>query len=300
MKPLNSRERDMTLRACATETVRVGRDVLVVVINLDLATDRLAHMQCQLGRAGIAWVRFPAFLGCDVPPRWRDMLDASWLLPGEIGCYASHLAVLEVIADLGVPALVLEDDVTIDVTLPDLLDELGRVLPAEWDIVRLSNKTVRATHTVATLDSGKHLVHFSHIPRGTGASLISPSGARKFLRLRQRRFAIDQDLRMAWIWGLNTYGITPPPIATEAFAHSSICTTKADREQMNRRNLYRRAFCFESLARHRFGISKIGFAPWMRLIAINAARLISKRARQSRRARKPFPPVPAGSSPLAG
>lgn len=78
--------------------------VPVMLINLDRSTDRLARMQREFDRAGVRFERFPAVHGTDLPGSVRSYFcDASGrvispLPAGEIGCYASHLAIWQRIA----------------------------------------------------------------------------------------------------------------------------------------------------------------------------------------------------------
>lgn len=95
----------------------------VIVINLDRDVERLAHIGAELARAGIAFERFAAIDG-DMLPGWlrRYLGDAEATLSrGEIGCYASHLAVCRDVEEQGAPALVLEDDVALPADFGALL-----------------------------------------------------------------------------------------------------------------------------------------------------------------------------------
>lgn len=262
---------------------RLDRELPIFVINLDRAETRLAHMRQQLGGLELNWTRIAAFTAETIPTHWRDLLDDRWLLPGERGCYASHLAILERIVDTNRPALILEDDVGVDRRLLTLLDEIDRHLPPNWDFVRLSNRTKHPVHAVSRLSGGLRLVRYARIPRGTGASLVSPSGAAKFLRRTRRYHAIDQDLRMAWRWGLSTFGIAPAIVDGDVCGGSSIRMSAADTAQMNRRNRFRRFFENEFLARHSFGIREVGFTPWVRMIREDVVR-------QATRLAAPFSP----------
>jgi glycosyl transferase family 25 len=75
-----------------------------IVINLDRSLDRLAHIKAEFARAGMAFERFSAVDGCELPagvkPYFCDATGrlVSPLTAGEIGCYASHLAIWQRIA----------------------------------------------------------------------------------------------------------------------------------------------------------------------------------------------------------
>jgi glycosyl transferase, family 25 len=175
----------------------------IVVINLDRDCGRMAHMRVQLDASGLAYERFTALQGGSLPSHLaRYFPFGSQLSPGEIGCYASHLAVMERVAsgDISSPALVLEDDVGLPPDFAAALNALIAALPAQWDIVRLSYHTKSVSRAVARLDENRRLVRYSRVPTTTGAYLITPAGARKFIAERPRTIPIDHDLRRVWNW----------------------------------------------------------------------------------------------------
>lgn len=205
--------------------------MLTYVINLDRDTCRLAHMQAQARRAGLAFQRFPALEGGRLPDALRNQFYASdgtlhepHLTAGEVGCYASHLAVLKLVAnDLSHPyALVLEDDVWLGEDLLLVITNAARCAP-QWDIIRLCNRTKSVALPVESLPNNRELVRYWTVPNSLGAYLISRPGAKKFLGAHeQRTLPIDEDLRRPWRAGLNTFGILPPPVGTDAISTSSI------------------------------------------------------------------------------
>jgi glycosyl transferase family 25 len=78
------------------------RDTLGVwLINLDRDADRLAGMQTQLEAIGLPYQRFAAIDGKQQVETLSKRADAqayarnmgSPILPGKMGCYASHIAV---------------------------------------------------------------------------------------------------------------------------------------------------------------------------------------------------------------
>jgi glycosyl transferase, family 25 len=195
------------------------------VINLDRDEARLSHVLGEAARHGLAPERIRAVEGLDVPAHLRGFfLDRrgaplSGLLPGEVGCYASHLLAAEQIVEAGHhAALVVEDDVGFAVGFCDSLDAALAALPSRWDILRLSSATRRAVLSQARLPGGRHLVRYSKLPKSSGAYVLSRSGAQKLLSRVARVRPIDADLRYGWLLGLDTYGIYPQPVfQPEAF-----------------------------------------------------------------------------------
>lgn len=254
----------------------------IVVINLDRDTKRMAHMRRELDRAGVSYERFSALRGdalpADVARYFPVGVDLS---PGEIGCYASHLMIMQQIVrgERASPVLVLEDDVGIPRDLGAALDAIIAALPARWDIVRLSYPTKLVTRPIAALGSGRHLVRYSRVPTTTGGYLISETGARKFLAERPRSVPVDHDLRHVWEWDLDTYGVSPPLIAHEVLDVSSIdALSPKGRAALHHRQRELRT----TLARLHRGIRDFGLSRWLALGPLNlAARLAPKRLRPS-------------------
>ncbi len=237
----------------------------VYLINLDRDTERLAFMSSQLVNLGLSFERVAAVHGADTPVWLRPyFLDqngniASGLSAGEVGCYASHLMLMRQIAESGEPALVLEDDIRIEAAFPELLRRID-LLPGGWDIIRLSNAADLRSFPVARLGLGYRAVKYSRVPPSTGAYLITPEGARKFLTYRVARdMPVDQDLRRTWEHGLATYGILPCPIARDAFGASSIegfgPRRRASKKRERRRDTW--------LQRARFDIGWLGLRGWL-------------------------------------
>ena len=90
------------------------------VINLDRAPDRLERISMQLQRLGLPFTRLPAVDARALTADQRAALDEAGYrrkhgmapLPGELGCYLSHLEALRLfLAGQAEFTLILEDDV---------------------------------------------------------------------------------------------------------------------------------------------------------------------------------------------
>jgi GR25 family glycosyltransferase involved in LPS biosynthesis len=242
-----------------------------IVINLARDFDRLAHMQKEIGAAGLHLERFEAIRGDAIPPDISALFDRKitrLLSPGELGCYASHLAICKRIAsgEIPSPALVFEDDVRLAPDFADIMQRTLSALPADWDLVRLSNNPKHACLNQAELVGDRHLVRYSNVPGSAGAILWNRSGAKKFLRPPLRLLPVDQDLRRVWIWQLNTFGVSPAPIERDIFDVSSIDSFAAPgwRRKQARVNLVRHQRALEMGLRHLYGANQFGLARWLR------------------------------------
>ncbi len=256
----------------------------VVVINLDADVERLAHMRAQLARLELDYVRFSALRGSNLPALLTPYFPIGTpLTAGEIGCYASHLAIcrLLVAGEIEGPALVLEDDVGITDDFPRLLDTILRTLPRTWDIVRLSNPTKRLTLPVSPLGGGYELVRYVRVPPSTGAYLLNRSGAVKFLALEARKLPVDQDLCRPWEWSLDTYGVAPVPIFPDVLDQSSIDTMVSGGRPIRDAEL-KRLRQRETWARVLHGVQDFGVRQWLSAEAADVAlRLTPKTVRPS-------------------
>ena len=91
----------------------------IFVINLDRATERLANISKQFEALGLAFERVPAVDGRMLSAAEKLRLNPPRLIggemsDGEIGCFASHLQVFQIIADRSLPRVcVMEDDISI-------------------------------------------------------------------------------------------------------------------------------------------------------------------------------------------
>jgi glycosyl transferase family 25 len=192
----------------------------IFIINLDSDRKRLQLITKQMDKLSLPFQRFSAIRGNDLPAsiahffKNDDGSIASQLSSGEIGCYASHLTLMRQVSESGQTALILEDDVVIEPTFPALLDEL-LALDEPWDILRLtvSPRNNSPWLRLRGLSNGYSLARYFRVPPRTGAYLIRPEGARKFLEWQRPRWRpVDQDLRRVWDHGLKTLHVVPVPV----------------------------------------------------------------------------------------
>lgn len=196
----------------------------VLLINLDRSTERLARMTRRLNDAGLEFERVAAVDGATAlsrgvaayrAPDAKAYLGRA-LLPGEIGCYLSHIEAARRFVKSGSPwGLVLEDDARVPPDLADVVKEIVAVLPADCDIVNLSRPARRRSTPVA----GSTVLRRAHYyPVTTTALLWSRAGAIQFLRdASPIRMPIDVFLQ-AWACksGRGFAFVEPPVPADES------------------------------------------------------------------------------------
>ncbi|NEX93557.1 glycosyltransferase family 25 protein [Caulobacter sp. 17J65-9] len=250
----------------------------IFLINLDRDTERLGLMDAQFARLGLAYERFSAVRGdaLGAAARWFHLVDgvSPTLTRGEVGCYASHLGVMERLVESGAPAaLVCEDDCRLSERLPGLLAEVDG-LPAGWDLVRLATLPVKQAVVRAACIGGGALVKYSRIPVGAGAYLISRRGAEKYLAWAAKAPLVhpyDEDFARPWICGLSTYGFAPTPIRQNHLAVSSI----GDRP-WRPRNRHR----LEPFERAAHALADLGLLGWLAASASNVRARLSRTHRR--------------------
>lgn len=261
----------------------------VFVINLDRDRERLTRMIAEGERVGLSFERFAAVDGKRLEADLRDQFyDGDELYepaftPGEIGVYASHLRIHRLLESRdGECALVLEDDVRL---ADDLVPTIEAAMKAagDWDIIRLSNATKSVFRPVADIGGGRELVQYWTVPNGTGAYLISRTGAIKFASAYDRRtLPIDEDMRRPWQSGLVTYGVLPPPVDPDVLEQSSIDSMGRDRKLAARARFHQAASRGDFVPQLRYRLETfgvIGFASaYLRSLAASVVKRLAGRA----------------------
>ncbi|KAF9561536.1 hypothetical protein CPC08DRAFT_688902 [Agrocybe pediades] len=131
------------------------------------------------------------------------------LTPPRIACWHSHLTAIQKIAnnnsDRPGVALILEDDVDMEVDIVSQLSQLWPTLPADWDIVFVghcwSDESLGPPLTsVEGTFSASRLFHSTR-PKCTHAYALSRVGARRLLlHLRYPLFAYSRAIDQAFAW----------------------------------------------------------------------------------------------------
>jgi glycosyl transferase family 25 len=192
-------------------------DLGVWLINLDRDVTRLADMDQQLKTLGLNYTRFPAIYGKDHADTLLKKTDAaayarnmgSPILPGKMGCYASHIAVWEAFLESGKEvALILEDDVVFH---DDFLDSLDLALSAHahWDTLRFN--CVRAKIPVSQGQIGRYTLNAYIGPfTGNATYLLKRDVALRLLpNLWPQTRAFDHELNRFFRHDFRQFGLEP-------------------------------------------------------------------------------------------
>jgi glycosyl transferase family 25 len=190
------------------------------VINLDRAPERLARITEQLQSLGLPFTRLAAVDAGRLTAPQRAALDEPAYrrkhgmtpLPGELGCYLSHVAVMrEFLASDAEFALVLEDDVLLNPTLPAALEGLAEH-PDRWDMVKLSGVHSGTPVPVLQIGPGQQLSVMLSRCTGSSAYLLNRRAAAAYARgLLPMSLPYDHVFDQGWRFGLKVRLATPTP-----------------------------------------------------------------------------------------
>lgn len=188
-------------------------------------------MREQAAALGIELIRVAALDGKTVPPEQRVHLDLPAFLrwhgkqplPGEYGCYLSHLEALDQITRSGCDAgVVFEDDVVLRPELVPVLDALGK--RDDWDVVRFAHHRKVRYREVRTLPQGRRLIRPLFGPSGSAAAYIVRGAVAGRLRqeLTPMRLPFDVALERGWSTGLRTLDIRPDLVGFSGHSKTSL------------------------------------------------------------------------------
>lgn len=209
-----------------------------VVINLAEHPARWKAMANQFARSPLEVVRFEAVKGQGLSQGQRESLYSpdrnrrqyhQPLTAGEIGCYASHVAVWRALRESPDPCwAVFEDDVELGEALPALLHAVP-ALSRGWEFLKLIGRENEKIAARQNWISGHRLIRYRRVPSWCSAYVISRRGAERMLTTHiPFGRPVDMDMRCWWESGCQIFGVQPYPVS---LAPSSAQSTIGDRKQ---------------------------------------------------------------------
>ncbi|WP_062117531.1 glycosyltransferase family 25 protein [Aureimonas sp. AU40] len=201
------------------------------VINLDRSRERLEAVRAEAAALGIDLIRVPAVDGKTVPEADQDALDRAGFLrrhgkrpmPGEYGCYVSHVAALRrIAAGEAESGVVFEDDVR---PLPELLPVLQSLSEADdWDVVRFAHHRRVRRKAIRNLAQGRQLFATYFGPTGSAAAYIvrREAAGRLADALVPMQLPFDVALERGWATGCRTLDIWPDLVGFGALSKTSL------------------------------------------------------------------------------
>ncbi|MDO9568511.1 MAG: glycosyltransferase family 25 protein [Hydrogenophaga sp.] len=205
-------------------------ELMVLLINLPRSTDRRARMERRMAALGLDYELMPAVDGRNRLEELLPSVDVAAferhvgrdVLPGEIGCYHSHLrAWRHFLASDAQVLLVLEDDMVFH---DDFADALRTALRgrAHWDMLKLSK--IRAKQPVCQGLLGPYRLNaYIGAATGFGAYLVQRETAQRLLpRLLPIRAPIDRELEQVQRHDIRHFGLEPFPSHPQDEGQSTI------------------------------------------------------------------------------
>lgn len=190
------------------------------VINLDRSPERWAAISARLQSLNLCFERLPAVDARALTEAQLALLDEAGFrrrhgmtsLPGELGCYLSHVEVIRrFLASKAEAALVLEDDVVLSDRLPAALAGLMRH-PSRWDMVKLSAVHSGTPQRYLEVSPGQWLSVMLSKCTGSSAYLINRRAASAYAQgLLPMRLPYDHVFDQGWNFGIKVRLLTPPP-----------------------------------------------------------------------------------------
>jgi glycosyl transferase family 25 len=236
----------------------------IFVINLTTSADRRQACAEQLDRLGLAPTFVEAVDGrklseaqiaalVDEPGRLKRAPQP--LTKGEVGCYLSHLAVLETMVAQDIPqALVMEDDLLAGEALPAVLEAIAAKDLPPYEMIKLgiSEPQTKPFTAIMPLAAGAELVRHHNVVNSNLAYVITSAGAERFLGYgRPIRYPVDVAMNRSWRHGLDILGVRPWPVLPNPAFASTIEAQRFDNPATPlARRLERRARkAYDSLAK---------------------------------------------------
>ena len=189
--------------------------IRIYAINLDRSVDRWSALSRRTASLGFPLVRVPGDDGLAILPEDRVDCDAQafrrnngrTILPGEYGCYRSHLKALTVFYQTGEPmGIVVEDDIEFSA---DLLIRAGAAVEAlpEADAIKLANHRIVGFKRAAMSRTGDEIGRAMHGPQGSAACyVVTHSGAERLIEgLKVMEYPWDVAIERGWASGTCIY-----------------------------------------------------------------------------------------------
>jgi len=207
----------------------------VFVINLATSPERREAAGAQLAAAGLA----PTFVEAVDGRKMTDgelaaVVDFEGRLRrapkplnrAEVGCYLSHVSVLERIVAQDIPqALVMEDDLLATVELAPVLDGLASMALPPYDMIKIgiSEPQTKPFTPIMALTEASSLVRQHNVVNSNMAYVITRAGAERFLGYaRPIRYPVDVAMNRAWRHGLDILAVRPWPVGPNPAFRSTI------------------------------------------------------------------------------
>lgn len=204
----------------------------IAVISLTSAARRRHRIQQQLWSMNLPFRFFDALTTRQGPQHWFTDYDRTAYrmharreaTAGEIGCYASHLALWQQCVATGRPIAVLEDDALLAPEFPAALRAAFRLVQPCGFIRLEANKQPAhpllpaRDQSIAQVD-GFDLRYLNRVARCTTAYIISPETAHCLIAHSDTLKApVDRFIQLTWLHRQALFMLAPPVAEQEGFS----------------------------------------------------------------------------------
>jgi glycosyl transferase, family 25 len=218
-----------------TPVAEQSLEISIYAINMDRSVDRWNELSRQAFELGLELRRIEAVDGAKVSAEDRvDWNEQAFrlntgrdLLPGEYGCYRSHMKALAAFLESDTPVgLIVEDDIALVADLPARAMAALDAIP-QADVIKFFNHRMVGFRHRATTAYGDRIGRALHGPMGSAACyLVTRSGATKLLNhMGVMEYPLDIALERGWATGTEVFTVhrdvvwskrPPSTIATRA------------------------------------------------------------------------------------
>jgi glycosyl transferase, family 25 len=210
----------------------------VYVINLNRSIARWEGLSRKADALELEVVRISGVDGSQIQPHdAADINKRQFLLrngrnylPGEHGCYRSHVkALTEFLESSNDAAIIMEDDVELQADLVRRAEAaLGAIPKAE--LIKLLNHRSKGFRERAKTKFGDMIGRCVHGPQGSAACyLVTRSGAKKLLQtMSVMVYPFDIALERGWATRVNTFTVKNNLIELGPNSHQTAIATKLD------------------------------------------------------------------------
>lgn len=149
----------------------------IFAINLDRSTDRWETLSQTATALGLSLTSVSAVDGKLTPEAKREAVDdaafrrntSRLMLPGEYGCYRSHIKALNAfLTTTNDIALIIEDDVELSADLKDRVQAAFEAV-SDADVIKFFNHGVVGFRKTNTSSRGEDIGRAIHVPLGSSA-----------------------------------------------------------------------------------------------------------------------------------
>jgi glycosyl transferase family 25 len=223
------------LRQNSTGTMTIG----IYAINLERSPDRWLRLAQQAEELDLRLVRITGVDGSQVPvAEWINCDERTFsrnngrtILPGEYGCYRSHLKALSTFLEVNQPiGIIAEDDIAFSGDLGSRVSAAFDALP-DAEVIKLCNHRIVWFKQSARTALGDEVGRAAWGPQGSAACYaVTRAGAAKLIdRLARMDHPWDIALERGWATGIETY-TTKRDLVERARHPTTIATRSAYKE----------------------------------------------------------------------